>query len=202
MLVKMKRIISILVVLLVCMSGVYAQEQLTENTTEQAESDSTLASKEASGSGADVAEGPDEELTFHQIIKTKFIEGGAGFMGIVLVSLILGLAIAIERIIYLNVSTTNTSKLMAKLEDALKGGDVEKAKEVCRKNTRGPVGSICYQGLDRIDEGIDIVEKSVISYGGVQMGLLEKNISWLSLFIALAPMLGFNGNCNRYDCGF
>jgi len=132
------------------------------------------------------------ERTFHQELKLRFIEGGPFFMGIVLVCLILGLAIAIERIIYLNMATTNTSKLVASVEDALSSGGVEAAKEVCR-NTKGPVASIFYQGLDRMDEGVEQAEKAVVSYGGVQMGLLEKNISWLSLFIALAPMLGFMG---------
>ena len=113
-------------------------------------------------------------------------------MGIVLVALILGLAIAIERIIYLNLATTNTKKLVANVDDALSSGGVEAAKEVCR-NTKGPVASIFYQGLDRVDEGVDAAEKAVVSYGGVQMGLLEKNVSWISLFIALAPMLGFMG---------
>ncbi|HET6243755.1 MAG: MotA/TolQ/ExbB proton channel family protein [Bacteroidetes bacterium] len=132
------------------------------------------------------------ELTFHQVIKQKFIEGGAEFMGIVLICLILGLALCIERIIYLNLATTNTNKLLNNVESALNSGGVEAAKEVCR-NTKGPVASIFYQGLDRSHEGIDIVEKSVISYGSVQMGLLEKGLSWVSLFIALAPMLGFMG---------
>ncbi len=132
------------------------------------------------------------EQTFHQVIKQRFIEGGPLFMGIVLVVLILGLAIAIERIIYLNMATTNTSKLVSSIEDALSSGGVEAAKEVAR-NTKGPVASIFYQGLDRMDEGVEQAEKAVVSYGGVQMGLLEKNISWLSLFIALAPMLGFMG---------
>ena len=113
-------------------------------------------------------------------------------MGIVLVALILGLAIAIERIIYLNMATTNTKKLLANVDDALSSGGVEAAKEVCR-NTKGPVASIFYQGLDRVDEGVEAAEKAVVSYGGVQMGQLEKNVSWLSLFIALAPMLGFMG---------
>ena len=125
-------------------------------------------------------------------IKQKFIEGGPGFMGIVLVCLILGLAIVIERIIYLNMATTNTDKLLNNIESALNSGGVDAAKEVCR-DTKGPVASIFYQGLDRSHEGIDMVEKSVVSYGGVQMGLLEKGLSWLSLFIALAPMLGFLG---------
>ena len=102
------------------------------------------------------------------------------------------MALAIERIIYLNLATTNTDKLLNKLEEALESGGVEAAKEVCR-NTRGPVASIFYQGLDRMDEGIDIVEKSIVSYGSVQMGLLEKNLSWISLFISIAPMLGFMG---------
>ena len=133
-----------------------------------------------------------EDKTFHQVLKQRFIEGGPFFMGIVLVTLILGLAIAIERIIYLNMATTNTDKLVDSVEEAMSSGGVEAAKELCR-NTKGPVASIFYQGLDRMDEGVDAAEKAVVAYGGVQMGLLEKNVSWLSLFIALAPMLGFMG---------
>lgn len=134
----------------------------------------------------------DDNKGFHQELKERFVEGGPGFMGIVLLCLILGLAIAIERIIYLNLSTTNTQKLAQQVEDALNSGGIEAAKEVCR-NTKGPVASIYYQGLDRADEGIDVAEKAVVAYGGVQMGQLEKNVSWISLFIALAPMLGFMG---------
>ncbi|MEA3444590.1 MAG: MotA/TolQ/ExbB proton channel family protein [Bacteroidota bacterium] len=133
-----------------------------------------------------------EEPTMHQQIKQKFIEGGAGFMGVVLLCLIFGLALAIERIIYLNLASTNTEKLLSKIESAIDEGGVEAAKEVCRE-TRGPVASIFYQGLSRMDEGIEMVEKSVVSYGSVQMGLLEKGITWISLFIAIAPMLGFMG---------
>ena len=134
----------------------------------------------------------DKEDTFHQIIKQKFMEGGPEFMGIVLLCLILGLALAIERIIYLNMATTNSTKLLNEVEGAINNGGVDAAKEVCR-NTRGPVASIFYQGLDRSSEGIDQVEKSIVAYGSVQMGLLEKGLSWISLFIALAPMLGFMG---------
>jgi biopolymer transport protein ExbB len=113
-------------------------------------------------------------------------------MGIVLLCLILGLAICIERIIYLNMASTNNKKLLANVENALADGGVEAAKEVAR-NTKGPVASIFYQGLDRMDEGVDNAEKAVVAYGGVQMGQLEKNVSWISLFIAIAPMLGFMG---------
>ncbi len=134
----------------------------------------------------------EEELGWHQAAKQRFIQGGPGFMGIVLLCLILGLAMAIERIIFLNLSTTNTTKLAQNVEDALNSGGVEAAKEVCR-NTKGPVASIYYQGLDRADESIEAAEKAVVAYGGVQMGQLEKNVSWISLFIALAPMLGFMG---------
>lgn len=130
--------------------------------------------------------------TFHQVLKEKFIEGGAGFMAIVLLCLIFGLALSIERIIYLNLSTTNTTKLLNKVENAIESEGVEAAKEVC-KNTRGPVAGIFYQGLDKYDEGIDMVEKSIISYGGVLTGRLEKGLSWISLFISLAPNLGFMG---------
>ena len=114
------------------------------------------------------------------------------FMSFVLIALILGLALCIERIIYLNLATTNTKKLLESIEAALASGGVEEAKEVCR-NTRGPVASIFYQGLERSNEGVEMVEKSIIAYGGVQMGLLEKGLSWIGLFIALAPMLGFMG---------
>jgi len=127
-----------------------------------------------------------------QQLKQKFIEGDPLWMSPVLICLILGLALSIERIVYLNLSTINTGRFLDEVETALKNGGPEAAKDVCR-NTRGPIASICYQGLDRADEGIEMVEKSVVSYGGVQMGLLEKGLSWLALFIALAPMLGFLG---------
>ncbi len=129
---------------------------------------------------------------FHQVLKEKFIEGGAGFMGVVLIALILGLALCIERIIYLNLATTDTDKLLSDIDNALNTGNVESAKEVCR-NTPGPVASIFYQGLERSSEGLEMVEKSISAYGSVQMGRLERNTSWISLFIALAPMLGFMG---------
>jgi len=125
-------------------------------------------------------------------LKYRFIEGDAKYMAPVLIALILGMAIAIERIIYLNMATTNTEDLLGRVESALASGGIAEAKEVCR-NTRGPVASIFYQGLERSNEGIDMVEKAVVSYGSVQMGLLERGLSWLSLFIALAPMLGFLG---------
>ncbi len=128
----------------------------------------------------------------HQMLKNRFIEGGPAFMALVLICLILGLAFAIERIIYLNMASTNTDKLLANVEAALRSGGTESAKEVCR-NTRGPIAGIFYQGLDRAHEGVDIVEKSVVAYGGVEVGRLERGLSWIGLFIALAPMLGFMG---------
>ena len=137
-------------------------------------------------------EAEQEPLGFASVLKQKFIEGDAFWMGIVLIALIIGLALCIERIVYLNLSSINTKKFLNDVEAALQSGGVEEAKELCR-NTRGPIASIYYQGLDRSGEGIEAVEKSVVSYGGVQMGLLEKGIPWISLFIALAPMLGFMG---------
>ncbi|MCC8154824.1 MAG: MotA/TolQ/ExbB proton channel family protein [Tannerellaceae bacterium] len=128
----------------------------------------------------------------HHALTTKFIEGGADFMRYVAIALILGLAFCLERIIYLNLAETNTDKLLKGIEDALDKGDVEGAKAIAR-DTRGPIASIACQGLMRIDQGIDVVEKSIISYGGVQGGLLEKNLSWITLFIAMAPSLGFLG---------
>jgi len=130
--------------------------------------------------------------SFHQVLKAKFIEGGAGWMAPILGCLIFGLALSIERILYLNFSSTNTQKLLNKVETALESQGISAAKDICR-DTRGPVASIFYQGLDRYNEGIDVVEKSIISYGGVLMARLEKNLSWITLFIALAPMLGFLG---------
>lgn len=129
---------------------------------------------------------------FHQVFKERFIEGGPAYMAPILLCLIIGLAVAIERIIFLNMATTNTKKFLKQVEDAIASGGFDSAKEICR-NTKGPVASIFYQGLDRVDEGIDAAEKAVVAYGGVQMGQLEKNVSWISLFIALAPMLGFLG---------
>jgi len=134
----------------------------------------------------------EEEAGMRQVIKEKFIEGDWKFMSPVLICLILGLAIAIERIISLNLATTNTTKLIKKVEDALEDGGPDAALEVC-KASRGPVASIFTQGLMRHSEGIEMVEKSIISYGSVEMGKLEKGLVWISLFISLAPMLGFMG---------
>ena len=133
-----------------------------------------------------------EEGGIHKEIKTKYIEGGADFMSLVSIALVIGLAFCIERIVYLSLAEVNTKKLMANLEAALEKGDVEGAKTICR-NTRGPVASICYQCFMRIDEGLDVVERSVVSFGGVQAGYLEKGCSWITLFIAMSPSLGFLG---------
>ena len=158
----------------------------------EAAAKAALDAKNAAGSNdsKDLVKAEDESL--HETIKEKFIEGGAFFMSFVLICLILGLALIVERVLYLNLADTNTNKLLRKVEDALETGGVDAAKEVCR-STRGPVASIFYQGLDRADHGIEVVEKTVISYGSVQMGLLERGLTWISLFIALAPMLGFMG---------
>jgi biopolymer transport protein ExbB len=166
---------------------------LAQNEAESEDTTAVAAMDE--GATEDVAVAADdsaEPVGIHKVIKTKFIEGGAGFMGIVVLCLIFGLALAIERIVYLNLSAVNTKKLLAEVEDKLNNEGVEAAMEVCR-NTRGPVASIFYQGLSRMDEGIDVVEKTVTSYGSVQMGLLEKGLSWISLFISIAPGLGFMG---------
>ena len=175
------------------------QDETEEQASEEmaAEDSGEEMAAEAPATEEMAMEAPAEEVaaepaSFTQELKKRFIEGGPGFMGIVLICLILGLAIAIERIIFLNLSTTNTSKLTSGVEEALASGGVEAAKELCR-NTKGPVASIFYQGLDRVDEGVENAEKAVVAYGGVQMGQLEKNVSWISLFIALAPMLGFMG---------
>ena len=177
-------------------ASIFAQDETTE--TPDAEETTQVAEEVVTEPEATVPAVAEEEeegggiAVLHTTLKTKFIEGGAGFMGAVLLTLIFGLALAFERVIYLNLASTNTEKLLGAVEDALNSGGIEAAKDVCRE-TRGPVASIFYQGLDRADQGIDVVEKSVVSYGSVQMGLLEKYLSWISLFIAIAPMLGFMG---------
>ena len=132
------------------------------------------------------------EVPLRQALKTKFIEGGAGFMSLIIICLIIGLALSIERILYLTFSKINTKKLVAAVEAALEKGDIEEAKKVCRE-TRGPVASIFYPGLLRYEQGVDAVEKTVVSYGSVQMSEMESGLSWISLFIAIAPSLGFLG---------
>lgn len=134
----------------------------------------------------------EEGGSIHKAIKTKFIEGSAGFMSLVAIALVIGLAFCIERIIYLSLAQVNTKRLMKAVEENLEKGDLEGAKTVCR-DTRGPVASICYQGLMRVDQGLDVVERAVTSYGGVQAGYLEKGCSWITLFIAMSPSLGFLG---------
>ena len=134
----------------------------------------------------------EESMGFHQALKTKFIEGNAGFMSLVAIALVIGLAFCIERIIYLSLSEINAKKLMLDVDEKVASGDIEGAKDLCR-NTRGPVASICYQGLLRIDDSLDDIERSVASYGTVQAANLEKGCSWIRLFIAMAPSLGFLG---------
>ena len=133
-----------------------------------------------------------QETPIHQELKKQFIDGGPAFMTTLVLCLVIGLAFCIERIIYLNLASVNTKKLVADVEEALNTGGIEAAKDLCR-NTRGAVASIFYQGLDRYDEGIESVEKSVVSYGSVQMGQMESNLSWITLFISVAPMIGFMG---------
>lgn len=129
---------------------------------------------------------------FHQALKTKFIEGNAGFMSLVALALIIGLAFCIERLIYLSLSEINAKNLMKNIEEKVQNDDIEGAKDLCR-NTRGPVASICYQGLLRINDRIDNIERSISNYGSVQASNLEKGCSWITLFIAMAPSLGFLG---------
>lgn len=157
--------------------------------TDSLAADSAVASSQMAvpASSADEAEDG-----FHQVVKEKFIEGNAGFMSLVAVTLVFGLALCIERIIYLSLADIDTKRLLADIDRALQQGEVEQAKAICR-DTRGPVASICYQGLMRIDENMDVVERSIVAYGNVQAGYLEKGCSWITLFITIAPSLGFLG---------
>ena len=179
---------------------VYAQDaaeaapvETVENTDQAAApaAEEVAAPAEEAAAPAEVTEAAESEGV-HKTLKTKFIEGGAEFMALVAIAMVIGLAFCVERIIYLSMAKVNTKNLMEAIAAALQKGDVEGAKTICR-NTAGPVASICYQGLLRIDEGLDTVERSVVSYGSLQSSNLEKGCSWITLFIAMAPSLGFLG---------
>jgi biopolymer transport protein ExbB len=133
-----------------------------------------------------------DDSSIHQVIKIKFIEGSALFMSFIALALIMGLSFCLERIIYLNFAQINTQKFLTEIENKLEQADAEGAKAIAR-DTRGPVASICYQALSRLPEPVDTIDKSITSYGNVQVGLLEKNLSWITLFITMAPALGFLG---------
>ena len=163
------------------------------NAQEEAATETVTVTETATPaeSAAPVAAATEDQGAFKEL-KQKFIEGDAFFMSFVVLALILGMAFIVERIIYLNLSEINPKKLIAKVEEALEKGDVNSAIEAC-KNERGPIASIFVQGLMRIDQGVDVAERSIVAYGGVQAGLLEKGLSWITLFIAMAPSLGFMG---------
>ena len=199
----MKNMMKSLAILVVLSLGLTLNLAAQEDATDLAGAETEVATGDAGPADAaqDVelknantknAEEAEEDLTFSQKLKQKFIQGDPLWMTPVLLCLIIGMALSIERVVYLNLSTIDSNKFKQEIEDALKSGGVAAALEVAR-NTRGPIASIYYQGLSRADEGVDIVEKSIISYGGVQNGLLEKGMTWLQLFIALSPMLGFLG---------
>ncbi len=166
-------------------SAVVDDTELDSVTAEKMSSATSLASDDSQIE-------QEETPSFHKALKTKFIEGNAGFMSFVALALVLGLAFCIERILYLSLSEINAKKFMADLDQKIMSRDIEGAKNQCRE-TRGPVASICYQGLARIDETIDNIERSIVSYGSVQSANLEKGCSWITLFIAMAPSLGFLG---------
>ena len=169
-----------------------AEEPATEQVTEAQEAAPAAPAADQSYIVKAEDQNTSVEKSLHYVLKDKFAEGDPLWMTPVLICLVLGLAFAIERIFYLNLASTNSQKLLAKVEEAMKTGGVEKAKDVCR-DTKGPLAGVFYQGLDRYDEGLDSVEKSLVAYGGVEMGRLEKNLSWLSLCMALATQLGFMG---------
>jgi biopolymer transport protein ExbB len=180
------------------LNGVMAQDQAaqadpaaTAQVDEQT-TDSAVVEAPAEEMETTAAAPVEETKSFHQMLKEKYIQGGAGWMTPVLLCLIFGMALVIERILYLNMATTNVQKLLEGIEEHVQKGDYAGAKDLCR-DTRGPVASIFYQGLDRVNEGLDNVEKAVTSYGGVQMARLENNMTWIALFIALAPSFGFLG---------
>ena len=196
----MKRLIILfaLLGLLMIPQTVNAQKTVSEDAITVADStasaDSTVVvdSLAAETLLTDETEGDETEGSFHKQLKTKFIDGNVGFMSLVALALVLGLAFCIERIIYLTLSEIKARKLMEDIEKHLKADDVEGAKALCR-NTRGPVASVCYQGLMHIHQSMDAIERSITNYGGLQAANLEKGCSWIKLFIAMAPSLGFLG---------
>jgi biopolymer transport protein ExbB len=184
----MKKLFAILAFVgVLASSSLYGQETDTAATSEPAATE-----EPAEVATTDTAPAEEEDQSFHEVLKDQFIAGGPEYMTPILICMIIGLAISIERIILLNLATTNTKKLLGQIEDALSKGGVNAALDVTR-NTRGPVASIFTQGLMRYHEGIDMVEKSIVSYGGVEMGKLERGLIWISLMISLGPMLGFFG---------
>ena len=194
----MKKIATVLVILTVSFGkSVFAQDKVVqnENDTQQVQTEAvdTAAAPTLAAIDQEQQEEAEAKPTFHQVLKQKFMEGGVGWMTPILLCLILGLAISIERIIYLSLARTNSKALLEQIEKlVLEQKDIEKAKELCR-NTRGPIASVFYQGLLRFNESLENIEKAIASYGSVQMGHLESNLTWLSLFIAIAPSLGFLG---------
>ncbi|MDE5623519.1 MAG: MotA/TolQ/ExbB proton channel family protein [Alistipes sp.] len=188
----MKKLFMILSVALFSLGTVNAFAQEAAAAVEETE---TVAAEAAEAEVAVETVAAETEIageSMHHILMQKFLEGGWGWMLPVLLCLVIGLAVAIERILFLSLSTINSKKLIDAVEEALRNGGIEAAKDVCR-NTRGPIASIYYQGLDRYEQGLDAVEKAVVSYGSVQTGQMESGLSWIGLFIALSPMLGFMG---------
>lgn len=183
-----------LLFILACSLNMKAQQPATTDSVTVQQSDSAVhaALNESLVAEVDTTLTLPEKAGLHQFLKTKFIEGNAGFMSLVALVLVLGLAFCIERIVYLSLSEINAKRFMADLEDKIAANDIEGAKQQCLQ-TRGPVASLCHQGLNRIDEPIENIERSVASYGSVQATNLEKGCSWITLFIAMAPSLGFLG---------
>ena len=198
----MKKLIALFAIvgLLVWVQDMQAQDKQTKDSTEIVKNDTPTASDTLSADSAMAlidADLQDPDVTdegggLHKQLKRKFIEGSAGFMSLVALALVLGLAFCIERIIYLTLSEINAKRLMQDIDQRLEQGDVEGAKTLCR-NTRGPVASICYQGLMHIKEPVEQIDRQLTNYGTVQISNMEKGCSWIRLFIAVAPSLGFLG---------
>ena len=171
---------------------IMAQEAAATEQAVTTDTNAAPADTAAAATAEEAAPAVEAEASFTQVLKDKFIEGDPLWMAPILLTFILGLALAIERVLYLSMSNNNNEKLLEEVKSALASGGKSAALEVCR-STRGPVASIFYQGLEKMDDGIDMVDKAIVSLGSVENGKLERGVSWISLFIALAPMLGFMG---------
>ena len=196
----MKKLFAIVALVAACSfaatSNVMAQDENEAAAVEQADStakDTTAVEAAAEEAPAVVEE---ESESLHKVLKTKFIEGDAGFMSLVALALVLGLAFCIERVIYLTLAQVNTRKFTAELADLVAKDKIDDAIALC-KSTRGPVSQIsrkamaCLNSTEQND--IASIERTINTEAEVQGSYLEQHCSWITFFIASAPSLGFLG---------
>lgn len=122
----------------------------------------------------------------------QLFQDGGWAMWPLLVLLIFGIAVTIERLYNLSKAAINAEKFFEDLEGRLRSEGPDSAAELCSQ-TQGPVASVIHAGLLRLERGIDHVEKAIENAGAVEMAFLERGMVWLSTVANLAPMIGFLG---------